>query len=58
VKSKNYSQLLVEQTNDTDFFPLVSNNVKRVGLYVGMWLLSILLIIIPGWVFINLFTSK
>jgi len=52
VKSKNYSQLLVEQTNDTDFFPLVSNNVKRVGLYVGMWLLSILLIIIPGWVFI------
>ena len=55
---KDSHQTIITSANDREFFPLVNNPLKRILLYVLVWLGGTALMVGPAWAIASLIISK
>jgi len=55
---KDSHQTIITRANDREFFPLVNNPIKRILLYVLVWLGGTALMVGPAWAIASLIISK
>ncbi len=55
---KDSHQTIITRANDREFFPLVNNPIKRILLYVLVWLAGTALMVGPAWALASFIISK